>query len=104
MLPQDPPPKVMRFIAWLLIVMFAVALFGRGSLCSFLKRSRRIYPRAARTEPIRFSRRACCGKSRFSVTEGQTVKAGRNCLFCARTKSAAFGHSAADIGGGFANA
>ncbi|MBA3832172.1 MAG: HlyD family efflux transporter periplasmic adaptor subunit [Chthoniobacterales bacterium] len=75
MLPQDPPPWFVRSTAWLLILMFAVALLASILVklpetvsCPFVLVS------AAGADPIQSPRLAVVNK--VCVTEGQTVEKG----------------------------
>ena len=57
MLPQDPPPKVIRFMGWWLIWLFIIALLA-GIFVHLLKRSTPPLSSSRATGPIRFSRLA----------------------------------------------
>jgi multidrug resistance efflux pump len=83
MLPQDPPPKLMRFIAWWLIALFIIGLvaaivihFPETENAPFV-----LVPREG-ADPIQSPRLATV--SRVSVAEGQTVTAGAE-LFVLRS-------------------
>ena len=83
MLPQDPPPKVIRFIGWWLIWLFVIALLvaifvhlPETEHAAFI-----LVPREG-TDPIQSPRLATV--SRVLVTEGQTVAAGAE-LFVLRS-------------------
>src|SRR5206468_1276592 len=83
MLPQDPPPKVIRFMGWWLIWLFIIALLAaifvqlpETEHAAFV-----LIPRDG-ADPIQSPRLATV--SRLSVTEGQTVAAGAE-LFVLRS-------------------
>jgi hemolysin D len=83
MLPQDPPPKVIRFMGWWLIWLFIIALlaaifvhFPETEHAAFV-----LIPREG-ADPIQSPRLATV--NRVSVTEGQTVAAGAE-LFVLRS-------------------
>ncbi len=83
MLPQDPPPKVIRFMGWWLIWLFIIALLAaifvqlpETEHAAFV-----LIPRDG-ADPIQSPRLATV--SRVSVTEGQTVAAGAE-LFVLRS-------------------
>jgi hemolysin D len=83
MLPQDPPPKIMRLIAWWLIALFVLGLivaivihFPETENAPFV-----LVPREG-GDPIQSPRLATV--SRVSITEGQTVAAGTE-LFVLRS-------------------
>jgi len=83
MLPQDPPPKVIRFIGWWLISLFVIGLLvaifvhlPETEHAAFI-----LVPREG-TDPIQSPRLATV--SRVLVTEGQTVAAGAE-LFVLRS-------------------
>lgn len=83
MLPQDPPPKVIRFMGWWLIWLFVIALLvaifvhlPETEHAAFI-----LVPREG-TDPIQSPRLATV--SRVLVTEGQTVAAGAE-LFVLRS-------------------
>jgi multidrug resistance efflux pump len=83
MLPQDPPPKVIRFIGWWLIWLFVIGLLvaifvhlPETEHAAFI-----LVPREG-ADPIQSPRLATV--SRVLVTEGQTVAAGAE-LFVLRS-------------------
>jgi membrane fusion protein, hemolysin D len=83
MLPQDPPPKVIRFIGWWLISLFVIGLLvaifvhlPETEHAAFI-----LVPRDG-ADPIQSPRLATV--SRVLVTEGQTVAAGAE-LFVLRS-------------------
>jgi multidrug resistance efflux pump len=83
MLPQDPPPKVIRFIGWWLISLFVIGLLvaifvhlPETEHAAFI-----LVPREG-ADPIQSPRLATV--SRVLVTEGQTVAAGAE-LFVLRS-------------------
>ena len=83
MLPQDPPPKVIRFIGWWLISLFVIGLLvaifvhlPETEHAAFV-----LVPREG-ADPIQSPRLATV--SRVLVTEGQTVAAGAE-LFVLRS-------------------
>src|SRR6202022_2805905 len=83
MLPQDPPPKIMRWTAWLLIALFLFGLLIAIVLrlpetvhCQFV-----LVP-ATGADPIQSPHQAII--HRVAVSEGQTVKAGAD-LFVLRS-------------------
>ncbi len=83
MLPQDPPPKIMRLIAWWLIALFVVGLivavvahFPETENAPFV-----LVPREG-ADPIQSPRLAIV--NRVSVLEGQAVTAGAE-LFVLRS-------------------
>jgi hemolysin D len=83
MLPQDPPPKLMRFIAWWLIALFVVGLIAAVAIhfpetenAPFV-----LVPREG-ADPIQSPRLATV--NRVAVAEGQTVTAGAE-LFVLRS-------------------
>jgi multidrug resistance efflux pump len=83
MLPQDPPPKVIRFIGWWLILLFVIGLLvaifvhlPETEHAAFI-----LVPREG-ADPIQSPRLATV--SRVLVTEGQTVAAGAE-LFVLRS-------------------
>ncbi len=83
MLPQDPPPKIMRFMAWWLIALFLVGLMASVTIhfpetenASFV-----LVPREG-ADPIQSPRLATV--NRVAVSEGQTVAAGAE-LFVLRS-------------------
>src|SRR5438067_13706317 len=83
MLPQDPPPKVIRFIAWWLIWLFIIALLA--AIFIHLPETEHatfvLIPRDG-ADPIQSPRLATV--NHVSVTEGQTVPAGAE-LFVLRS-------------------
>jgi len=83
MLPQDPPPKVIRFMGWWLICLFIVALLA--AIFVHLPETEHaafvLIPREG-ADPIQSPRLATV--NRVSVTEGQTVAAGAE-LFVLRS-------------------
>src|SRR2546430_14205141 len=83
MLPQDPPPEVIRFMGWWLIWLFIIALLAaifvqlpETEHAAFV-----LVPRDG-TDPIQSPRLATV--NRVSVAEGQTVAAGAE-LFVLRS-------------------
>src|SRR5213075_115868 len=83
MLPQDPPPKVIRFMGWWLIWLFIIALLAaifvqlpETEHAAFV-----LIPREG-ADPIQSPRLATV--NRVSVAEGQTVAAGAE-LFVLRS-------------------
>ena len=83
MLPQDPPPRVVRWIGWLLVAMFAAALDGRLVVevpetvrCPFV-----LVPTGG-ADPIQAPALAVVAE--VQVTEGQQVAAGAE-LFVLRS-------------------
>jgi biotin carboxyl carrier protein len=79
MLPQDPPPKVIRFMGWWLIWLFIIALLA--AIFIHLPETEHaafvLVPRDG-ADPIQSPRLATV--NRVSVTEGQTVPAGGELL------------------------
>jgi multidrug resistance efflux pump len=83
MLPQEPPPKIMRFIAWWLIALFVVGLFA-AIVIHFPETENApfvLVPREG-ADPIQSPRLATV--NRVAVLEGQTVAAGAQ-LFVLRS-------------------
>src|SRR5438045_9739830 len=83
MLPQDPPPKVIRFMGWWLICLFIVALLT-GIFVHLPETEHAAFvliPREG-ADPIQSPRLATV--NRVSVAEGQTVAAGAE-LFVLRS-------------------
>ncbi|MBV9008620.1 MAG: HlyD family efflux transporter periplasmic adaptor subunit [Verrucomicrobia bacterium] len=83
MLPQDPPPQIIRLIAWWLIGLFVVALFA-GIAIHFPESETApfvLVPREG-ADPIQSPRLSTV--NRVSVSEGETVKAGAE-LFVLRS-------------------
>jgi multidrug resistance efflux pump len=75
MLPQEPPPFIMRSLAWVLLGAFLFA----GVLALIMRMPETVHARyvlvpASGADPIQSPRQAVISK--VSVTEGQTVKAG----------------------------
>src|SRR3954463_15636377 len=83
MLPQDPPPWIIRWTAWSLLgfVVFALILSIVMKLPETVRCPFVLVP-ATGADPIQSPRQAVI--SRVSVTEGQTVKAGEE-LFILRS-------------------
>jgi multidrug resistance efflux pump len=83
MLPQDPPPRVMRLIAWLLIAMFLVALFAAITvhLPETVHAPFILVPKDG-ADPIQSPRLAVV--TRVGAGEGDAVKAGQE-LFVLRS-------------------
>ena len=83
MLPQDPPPKVIRFMGWWLIWLFIIGLLA--AIFVHLPETEHaafvLIPREG-ADPIQSPRLATV--NRVSVTEGQTVAAGAE-LFVLRS-------------------
>ena len=83
MLPQDPPPKVIRFMGWWLICLFIISLLA--AIFVHLPETEHaafvLIPREG-ADPIQSPRLATV--NRVSVTEGQTVGAGAE-LFVLRS-------------------
>jgi len=83
MLPQDPPPKVIRFMGWWLICLFIIGLLA--AIFVHLPETEHaafvLIPREG-ADPIQSPRLATV--NRVSVTEGQTVGAGAE-LFVLRS-------------------
>src|SRR5438105_927109 len=83
MLPQDPPPKVIRFMGWWLICLFIIALLA--AIFVHLPETEHaafvLIPRDG-ADPIQSPRLAMV--NRVSVIEGQTVPAGAE-LFVLRS-------------------
>jgi membrane fusion protein len=83
MLPQDPPPKVIRFMGWWLICLFIIGLLA--AIFVHLPETEHaafvLIPREG-ADPIQSPRLATV--NRVSVTEGQTVAAGAE-LFVLRS-------------------
>ena len=75
MLPQDPPPKVIRFMGWWLICLFIIGLLA--AIFVHLPETEHaafvLVPRDG-ADPIQSPRLATV--NRVSVAEGQTVPAG----------------------------
>jgi len=75
MLPQEPPPFIMRSLAWVLLAAFVFA----GLLALIMRMPETVHARyvlvpATGADPIQSPRQAVISK--VAVTEGQTVKAG----------------------------
>ncbi|MFL6513662.1 MAG: HlyD family secretion protein [Chthoniobacterales bacterium] len=75
MLPQEPPPFIMRSLAWVLLAAFLFA----GLLALIMRMPETVHARyvlvpATGADPIQSPRQAVISK--VAVTEGQTVKAG----------------------------
>src|SRR5260370_32432503 len=79
MLPQDPPPKVIRFVGWWLIWLFIIALLA--AIFVHLPETEHaafvLIPREG-ADPIQSPRLATV--NRVSVMEGQTAPAGAELL------------------------
>ena len=90
--PQEPPPWVIRWTAWLLIAAFFCALL----IAIVMRLPETVHCRfvlvpATGADPIQSPRQAII--SRVVVEEGQPVKAGESYLFYALMRSAAGIHS-----------
>lgn len=83
MIPQDPPPRIIRGIAWLLIAMFVVGMIAAITvhLPETVSAPFILVPKNG-ADPIQSSRLAVV--SRVNVTEGETVKVGQE-LFVLRS-------------------
>lgn len=83
MMPQDPPPRIIRGIAWLLIAMFVTAMIAAITvhLPETVSAPFILAPKNG-ADPIQSSRLAVV--SRVNVSEGETVKAGQE-LFVLRS-------------------
>ncbi len=83
MLPQDPPPKVVRFIAWWLIALFVVGLIAAIAIhFPETENAPFVLVPSEGADPIQSPRLATV--NRVSVNEGQTVGAGAE-LFVLRS-------------------
>ena len=86
MLPTEPPPRIARAIAWLLIVIFfaalAAAIFVR---VPETERYRFVLAPREGADPIQSPYAAVVAEVR--VTEGAEVPAGTEPFICARMKS-----------------
>jgi multidrug efflux pump subunit AcrA (membrane-fusion protein) len=83
MIPQDPPPRIIRGIAWLLVAMFGTAMIAAVTvhLPETVSAPFILAPKNG-ADPIQSSRLAVV--SRVNVSEGETVKAGQE-LFVLRS-------------------
>jgi multidrug efflux pump subunit AcrA (membrane-fusion protein) len=83
MMPQDPPPRIMRAIAWLLIAIFFAGLIAAITvhLPETVRAPFILVPQNG-ADPIQSSRLAVV--SAVKVSEGETVKAGQE-LFILRS-------------------
>jgi multidrug efflux pump subunit AcrA (membrane-fusion protein) len=83
MMPQDPPPRIIRGIAWLLVAMFGTAMIAAITvhLPETVSAPFILAPKNG-ADPIQSSRLAVV--SRVNVSEGETVKAGQE-LFVLRS-------------------
>lgn len=83
MLPQDPPPRIMRMIAWLLIAMFVAALIAAITvhLPETVHAPFILVPKDG-ADPIQSPRLAVV--TRVGAAEGETVKKGQE-LFVLRS-------------------
>ena len=85
MLPQDPPPKIIRFMGWWLIWLFIIARCWRPFLCTFPKQEHAALCPSSRAKGlIQIQSPRLATVNRVSVTEGQTVAAGAE-LFVLRS-------------------
>jgi multidrug resistance efflux pump len=83
MLPQDPPPRVIRWIGWLMVVMFVTALVGVIVVqVPETVRSPFVLVPTGGADPIQAPRLAVVAE--VKVTEGQRVTAGEE-LFVLRS-------------------
>jgi multidrug efflux pump subunit AcrA (membrane-fusion protein) len=83
MLPQDPPPWLIRSLGWLLIGGFIfAAIFAAITRMPETVRCPFVLVPATGADPVQSPRQAVI--SRVGVTEGQTVKAGQE-LFVLRS-------------------
>ena len=82
MLPQDPPPRIIRGIAWLLIAMFFTGMIAAITvhLPETVSAAFVLVPQNG-ADPIQSSRLAVV--SSVKVSEGETVKSGQE-LFVLR--------------------
>ncbi len=83
MLPQDPPPRVVRWIGWLMVAMFAVAMVGLVTVRvpETVRSPFVLVPRDG-ADPVQAPRLAVVAQVR--VTEGQRVAVGEE-LFVLRS-------------------
>ena len=89
MLPQDPPPKIIRFMGWWLIWLFIIALLA-GIFVHLPETEHAAFVLVPRdgADPIQSPRLATV--NRVSLPKGKRLQPARNYLSCDRTR---FGRS-----------